>query len=72
MVWDTTEDAEEFVVTLIEYANNRWGAADERLSGQPIWRGREGTVVVMQAGDRSLWIIAPTDALAEMILLELQ
>jgi hypothetical protein len=72
MVWDTTDDADEFSMTLDKYANTRWDAADEQLSGQRTWRGQEGTVVFMQEGDRSLWIIAPTDALAEMILLELQ
>lgn len=71
-VWDTTDDAEEFFVTLIQYANNRWDIADELITGKPTWRGREGTVVLLQEGDRTLWIIAPTDALAEMLLFELQ
>lgn len=72
MVWDTTEDANEFYASLIEYADNRWNAVSERVSGQRVWRGPEGSVVLAQEGDRTLWIIAPTDAIAEMILLELK
>ncbi len=72
MVWDTTEDAEAFFISLMGYADARWNAVDEQISSQRLWRGPEGSVVVAQEGDRTLWIIAPTDALAEMILLELK
>lgn len=71
-VWDTTEDAEEFTIALIDYANTRWDADSQQLSGLFSWRGREGSVVLVQEGDRTLWIIAPTDELADLILSELQ
>jgi len=72
MVWDTVEDAEVFYASLSEYADARWNAVEEGLSGQRLWRGSEGSVVVMQEGDRTLWIVAPTDALVELLLLELE
>jgi hypothetical protein len=72
MVWDSTDDADEFIAALTQYADQRWDVADRQLAGQPTWQGSEGTVVLTQTGDRSLWIITPTDVLAEKLLLELQ
>jgi hypothetical protein len=72
MVWDSTVDADEFIAALTQYADQRWDVADRQLAGQPTWQGSEGTVVLTQTGDRSLWIITPTDVLAEKLLLELQ
>ncbi len=72
MVWDTTEDANEFFASLTEYADTRWISVDEQISGQRLWRGPEGSVILAQEGDRTLWIVAPTDVLVEVILLELQ
>ena len=72
MVWDTTEDADEFFISLNDYADARWNAVGEQNAGQRLWRGSEGSVMLAQDADRTLWIIAPTDELAEMILLELK
>lgn len=71
-VWDSTLDADEFVAALVQYADLRWGAADQLMSGLPAWRGLEGSVTLLQVEDRTVWIIAPTDALVETILSELQ
>ncbi len=71
-IWDSTADANEFAAALTNYADLRWATAEEQIAGQPTWTGVEGIIVFMQAGDRTLWIIAPTDALAESVLLELQ
>ena len=72
MVWDTLPDADEFIVALAQYADLRWDAAPQWISGQPTWTGPDGTVILMQDGDRTLWIIAPTDDLAETLLLKLR
>jgi hypothetical protein len=72
MVWDTDLDADEFVVALTSYAHNRWDANEQSIMGNPTWQGQDGTVVLLQDGDRALWIVAPSETLAERILLELQ
>jgi hypothetical protein len=72
MIWDSTIDADEFIAALTHYADQRWDAADQQINGQLTWKSNEGTVVLTQAGDRTLWIITPTDVLAEVLLLELQ
>jgi len=68
MVWDSIVDADEFTVALAEYASLRWEYVGQRISGNPTWVGPEGSVVVMQDGERTVWIVAPTDALAETVL----
>jgi hypothetical protein len=72
MVWDTTSDADELFDALTIYADARWQPAGQRISGQATWQGVDGSVVLMQDGERTLWIIAPTDALAEIVLGALQ
>lgn len=72
MVWDSQQDADEFMDAITYYAGLRWNPAAQGIAGQPTWSGQEGAVVLFQDGDRTVWIIAPTDALAEIILLELQ
>jgi hypothetical protein len=72
MVWDTTADADEFIVALTNYADLRWQPADQRISGQATWQELEGTLVLIQDGDRTLWLIAPEDSLAETIFTALQ
>jgi hypothetical protein len=72
MVWDTRLDADEFMVALASYAGLRWSPASQQVMGQPTWEGSDGTVVLLQDGDRTLWVIAPTNNLAEILISELQ
>jgi hypothetical protein len=72
MIWDTAQDADEFMDALAQYANQRWDAANQQIKGQLTWTGQEGTVVLTRAGNRTLWVIAPTGGLAELLLSELQ
>jgi len=72
LVWDSLQDADEFMAALASYADLRWDQASQGISGQATWKGPEGTVVLMQDGDRTLWMIAPTDSLAETIFTALQ
>lgn len=72
MVWDSLMDADEFAVALGQYAGLRWDVAPQQVAGEQTWVGSDGTVVLMQDGDRTLWIIAPTAALAETVFEALQ
>jgi hypothetical protein len=72
LVWDTTQDADEFTAAFLEYAELRWGSASGAISGFPRWEGAEGISVLMREGDRTLWVLAPTNLLVESILQELR
>lgn len=72
MMWDANTDADEFIDAFTSYADARWLPADQRISGQATWQGAEGSVVLMQEGLRTLWFIAPTEILAELVFGSLQ
>ena len=70
VVWDTTEDANEFTDAFVEYASQRWSPSP--ISSVRSWTGIDGTVVFWQDGDRTVWITAPTFEMASAILSELE
>jgi hypothetical protein len=70
VVWDTTEDANEFTDAFVEYASQRWSPSP--ISSVRSWTGVDGTVVFWQDGDRTVWITAPTFEMASAILSELE
>lgn len=72
LVWDTTQDADEFERAFIKYADLRWGSSSGAISGFPTWESAQGISVLMREGDRTLWVIAPTILLVESILQELR
>ncbi len=72
MVWDTAADADQFATAFTNYAGARWSYVGQTIANQPTWQGGEGTVILLHEDERTLWVIAPTDELAEIILLELQ
>jgi hypothetical protein len=72
IVWDSRLDADEFILALASYADLRWDTAPQPIAGQPTWVGPDGSVVLMQDGDRTVWIIAPTASLAETLVEALQ
>lgn len=72
MVWDSQQDADEFMDAITDYAGLRWTPAAQNIAGLPTWSGLEGVVVLFQDGDRTVWIIAPADTLAEATLQALQ
>lgn len=72
LVWDTSQDADEFEAAFIQYADLRWGRTSGTLSGLPTWEGTQGISVFMRDDDRTLWVIAPTNLLVEAILQELR
>lgn len=75
MVWDTTEDADEFSEAFIKYADLRWVSGSEEINGYDTWTGDwdsdQGVTVFIQDGDRTLWVMAPDRETMESILSEL-
>ncbi len=71
-VWDTTQDADEFFEAFIQYADLRWEAVSQEINGYHTWSGEQGLSVLMQVGDRTLWVMAPDRELVETILSEIE
>jgi len=71
-VWDTTQDADEFFEAFIQYADLRWEAASQEINGYHTWSGEQGVSVLLQVGDRTLWVMAPDRELVETILSEIE
>ncbi len=71
-VWDTQSDADEFASAFTSYADLRWQAASEGIGGLSTWTGPDGTIVFLQDGTRTLWLMAPDPSLVQSILTELQ
>jgi len=71
-VWDTVADADEFAAAFLSYANLRWESIGSEIMDSPTWVGLDGMVVFVQNGDRSVWVMAPTQLNVESILSELQ
>ena len=71
-LWDTTEDADEFIQAFEQYALRRWEAATEALMDANIWQGEDVSVAFWHSGNRTLWVMAPDVELLEMILIEIQ
>ena len=65
-VWDTAQDADEFLDAFIEYASLRWDPGI--TSSVRSWTGVDGTVVFWRDGDRTAWVTAPTFEMAAAIL----
>jgi hypothetical protein len=70
--WDTTADADEFAAAFKTYAGYRWDNADPILSGHATWIGENGVVDFFQAGDRTVWVIAPDVQTAMAVMAELE
>lgn len=70
--WDTTADADEFAAAFKTYAGYRWDNADPNLSGHTTWIGEDGVVDFFQAGDRTMWVIAPDVQTAIAVMTELE
>lgn len=68
MVWDTTQDADEYFEAFIKYADLRWVSENDTVNGYHTWSGDQGVVVLMQDGDRTLWVVAPDSEIMESIL----
>ena len=72
MVWDTKEDADEFVDAFTAYANLRWESSSSQIDVLPTWSGENGAVVLMRDYGRTLWVMAPETEIVDSILDELK
>lgn len=71
-VWDTTDDAIEFGKAFTDYANLRWGSSDHQIMDWPSWEGSQGISAFLIDGDRTIWIMAPSEDLVNQILSEIR
>ena len=66
--WETSMDAEEFMDAFMDYADLRWSESGVHTSGFPLWSGSEGTVLMVLDGNRTRWMIAPSENKIDMII----
>lgn len=71
-VWDTPEDAEDFVEAFYEYASGRWSSLSVTLSDARLWKSTDGFIGFWHEGVRTIWVMAPDQTLLSDILSELQ
>jgi hypothetical protein len=71
-LWDTKEDAGEFIDAFYQYASQRWTSLSATLSDARLWKGPDSTIAFWHQGDRTLWVMAPDNDLLDIILSELQ
>jgi len=69
-IWDTSMDADEFEDAFYQYADLRWGEPGLSIMGFPAWETAHETSVFFREGNRTIWVIAPTELLVEAILAE--
>lgn len=70
--WDTVADADEFAEAFESYAELRWDAADSGVLGLPTWNNSDTTTSFLVDGNRTVWVIAPTADIVEMIFSSLR
>ena len=71
-VWDSSADAEEFSDAFEAYAGQRWGEQDEDLAGNAIWENAQSTALLMQEGNRTVWIITTDREMLPSVLEQLK
>jgi hypothetical protein len=65
--WDTLSDADEYTSALVQYGTLRFGQPQVSEAGQTTWDYANGYSIFRQAGQTSLWVIAPSQAAAEAV-----
>ncbi len=71
-LWDTTEDAGEFIDAFEQYASKRWAPVSDKILEADIWQSEEGSAAFWYSDIRTLWVLAPNSDFLEMILSEIQ
>lgn len=72
IVWDTSLDADEFVVAISQYADLRWTPSTQQAENTQWWKGQDTSVALFQKNSRTLWMIAPNEMIIESLLIELK
>lgn len=70
--WDTVADAGEFAEAFEQYADRRWDGTDTEVLGLPTWAGPDTTTSFLLEGNRTVWVMAPTADMVEVIFSSLQ
>ena len=65
-VWDTPEDAAEFVEAFRDYAGERFGGEVEEAAGRFCWAGGRNCLLTTETG--TLWVMAPEAATFDLVL----
>ena len=68
-VWDTPEDAGEFVEAFREYADDRFGGEATETGGRLCWPGT-GLNCLLVGDIETLWVMAPEEAVFDTVLAE--
>ncbi|MBW8011226.1 MAG: hypothetical protein FVQ83_08305 [Chloroflexi bacterium] len=71
-IWDTTEDATEFVEAFERYATGRFGSPLDQSPGEISWSSAEGYTLLRYEGDQTFWIFAPDEFIVDAIWDEFQ
>lgn len=71
-IWDTREDATEFVGAFERYATRRFGSPIDQSSGEIAWESTEGYSIIHFEGDQTVWILAPDASTAATVWEALQ
>ncbi len=65
--WDSQADSGEFWEAFTNYAENRWGNADQESDTRLVWTMDANSVLISRQGNQVLWIVAPTATLLEQL-----
>jgi hypothetical protein len=65
--WDTLQDADEFARALVQYGRLRFGGPVASDANQTAWEYAGGYSIFRQAGQTSLWVLAPDQSTAEAV-----
>jgi len=68
--WDSPGDSEEFAQAFENYADLRWGDSKDEIDGSPTWQGENNSIVLIRAGDHTIWLMGPNENILKAILSE--
>jgi len=71
-LWDTMDDADQFVVAFDQYAEKRWGEISGTRLEANIWQGEGYEVAFCHLDNRTIWVMAPDGELLERVITEIQ
>ncbi len=71
-IWDSTQEAEQFATAFQQYADSRFGVSATQQGDTLTWSYPDGISSLNQAGDTTIWIVAPDATIAQTIDSSLQ
>ncbi len=67
-VWDTENDAREYISAMSQYGTERWGSTDHKGKETFQWKSTtDGSVFIGRNGAKTLWVIAPDESTRQTI-----